>query len=371
MWRPCAQQHFPQEDTLLARMRYAIALLAICATLTACGVLGTPTPLPPLETSTAVPVTATAAATQGQPTETAIPSETPASPTDTPLASTAAPIAQATDQASTELPEHIAVLVNGQPISRETYLRQVAQARSYFLQQPGLDAASEAGKQALARLDQQVLQWLIDQVLIEQSAKDRGIHISDQDIEAALDAMRGDDPDRFAGWLASNALTMDELRAQVRYDLLTAAMRDLVTSQVPREVEQIHIRHILTSEESAAQRAAQALQAGGNFIALARQISEDATTRSSGGDLGFLPYGVMPPTFDDVAFAMEPGEISDVVRSEFGFHVIQVVEIDPARRVPDDLWPVVQERAFATWLDEQRAQADIQMASWVTRGQEG
>ena len=87
--------------------------------------------------------------------------------------------------------------------------------------------------------------------------------------------------------------------------------------------------------------------------------------------LGFLPRGVMPPTFDEVAFAMQPGEISDVIRSEFGFHVIQVVEIDPSRRVPDELWPVVQERAFVTWLEEQRAQADIQIAAWVTEAQEG
>jgi parvulin-like peptidyl-prolyl isomerase len=356
---------------LLAKTRFAVASLVICATLTACGATGSPTALPTVGTLAAASPTATPTATQTAANETVAPSQTPERPTETPESPTGVPTEEAPAQPTAELPEDTAVLVNGQPISRETYLRQVAQARSYFLQQPGLDAASETGKQALARLDLQVLHWLIDQVLIEQSAEDQGIRVSDQEIEAALDAMRGDDPDRFASWLDSNALTMDELRAQVRYDLLTAAMRDLVTSQVPREVEQIHVRHILTSEESAAQRAVQALRAGGNFIALARQISEDATTRSTGGDLGFLPYGVMPPTFDEVAFAMEPGEISGVVRSEFGFHVIHVVEVDPARRVPDELWPVVQERAFAIWLEEQRAQAEIQIASWVTEGQEG
>jgi len=356
---------------LLARMRHATALLAISATLTACGTPVSPTPLPTLGASTAAPLTATATAAEGPAIETAAPTRTSRPATQTPIPPTAELTAHPTKEPSTELSQDIAALVNNQPISRETYLRQVAQARSYFLQQPGLDAASEAGKQALARLDQQVLQWLIDQVLIEQAADARGIRVSDQEIEAALKAMQGNDPERFKSWLAANAFTMDELRAQVRYDLLTAAMRDLITSQVPREVEQIHVRHILTSEESTAQRAVQALRAGANFIALARQVSEDVTTRSSGGDLGFLPRGVMPPTFDKVAFAMKPGEISDVVRSEFGFHVIQVVEIDPALRVPDELWPVVQERAFATWLDEQRAQADIQIAAWVSQQQEG
>lgn len=352
----------------LAKASRALALFAAFIALAACSTPSSTSPLPTLGAPTPTTAAATAMPTREPASPTLPPAETPPSATSTAVPPTTVPSAETTP---VELPEDVAVLVNGQPITRETYLRQVAQARSYFLQQPGLDAASEAGKQALARLELQVLQWLIDQMLIEQAAEAQGVRVSDQEIEAALEAMRGDDPERFEAWLAANALTMDELRAQVRYDLLTAAMRDLITSQVPREVEQIHVRHILTSEESAAKRAVQALQAGANFIALARQMSEDATTRSNGGDLGFLPRGVMPPTFDEVAFAMGPGEISDVVRSEFGFHVIQVVEIDPERRVPDDLRPVIQERAFAEWLERQRAQSEIQIASWVTQAQEG
>jgi len=350
----------------LTKPTYAMAAWAAMVLLTACGSPIAPTT--PVQIETLAP-TAAATATQPPDSPMAEPTHTPPQPAT--VEPTAAPAEEPTAIPSEELGEKVAVLVNGQAVSRETYLRQIAQARSYFLQQPGLDAASEAGQQALLRLDLQVLEWLVDQVLIEQAAEEHGVQVSAAEIEAAVQAMRGDDADRFAAWLAANALTEDELRSQVRYDILTASMRDLVTLQLARNVPQINVRHILTSEESAATRAVQALRAGANFIELARQTSEDATTRSSGGELGFLPQGVMPPTFDEVAFAMQPGEISDVVRSEFGFHAIQVVEIDPSRRVPDELWPVVQERAFVTWLEQQRARADIQIASWVARAQEG
>ena len=361
------------EDTSLTNVTRVLAAWTAAILLIACGTPVSPVTPGPAETAAETPAP-TVEPTMAAPTQEAAspaPQSTAAvEPTDT-LSPTAVAPEEPTKLPSEELGEDVAIVVNGQTIAREAYLLQIEQARSYFLQQPGLDAASEAGQQALQRLDLQVLQWLIDQALIEQGAYARGVQVSEADIETAIQTMRGDDASRFEAWLAANALAEDDLRSQVRYDLLTAAMRDLVTSQLQREVLQINVRHILTSEESAATRAVQALRAGANFIELARQVSEDATTRSSGGGLGFLPRGVMPPTFDEVAFAMQPGEISDVIRSEFGFHVIQVVEIDPSRRVPDELWPVVQERAFVTWLEEQRAQADIQIAAWVTEAQEG
>ena len=262
--------------------------------------------------------------------------------------------------ATVPLNPSVAAIVNGTIISREDYDEQIAQAQVYFLKKPGLKADSMAGREALRHLQAQVLDWMIDQVLIEQAALSHGIVISEATIDAQVSRMRGQDEARFSKWLAASGLSVESLRQQLRMDLLTAAMRDRVTVKLPRKVMQIHVRHILLSEESAAREVLRQLGQGGNLIALARQFSEDEMTRNSGGDLGFLPKGVMPPTFESAAWALKPGEISDMVRSESGFHIIQLVEIDPERQVPDDIWPMVQERAFEDWLAEQRALADIQ-----------
>jgi len=104
-------------------------------------------------------------------------------------------------------------------------------------------------------------------------------------------------------------------------------------------VEQRHARHILlpvpaqaTDEEArklAEQAAAVAAEAraGADFAELARKYSQDAGTRDKGGDLGFVARGATDPAFERALFGLAPGEISDPVRSTFGYHVIQLVEV--------------------------------------------
>jgi parvulin-like peptidyl-prolyl isomerase len=256
----------------------------------------------------------------------------------------------------------VVAIVNGVPILREDWERQVNQARAYLLQQPGTDLTTEAGQEALRRVQDQMLDWMIDQVLIEQAAREAGIGVKPEDVEAQIAQMRGHDAARFEAWLAANGLTLELLQSQVRTDLLTAAVRDLVTAQIPRRVAQYHVRHILVSDEVRAQAALARIRGGESFITVAREASEDDTTRNSGGNLGFLPKGVMPPAFEAAAYTLQPGEVSGVVQSEFGYHIIQLIEMEPALEVPDELWPVVQQRGFDDWLATQRANADIQRA---------
>jgi foldase protein PrsA len=262
----------------------------------------------------------------------------------------------------------VVALVNGIPVERAKFDAQLAQAEASFVQQPGFDPTSEAGKLSLLELREQVLGWLIDQILIEQAAANEGIAISDKDIDLAVARLQGRDKTRFEAWLTANGLTEETLREQVRLDLLTNAMRDRVTSALTKRTVQVRARHILLSSEEAANAALTRLQSGESFITVARDVSEDETTRANGGDLGFMPCGVMPPAFDEAASALEVGEISGIVRSDFGLHIIVIVEIDPDREVPDDLWPVVQQRAFDDWLAAQRAAADIERNTELVSG---
>jgi peptidyl-prolyl cis-trans isomerase C len=105
--------------------------------------------------------------------------------------------------------------------------------------------------------------------------------------------------------------------------------------------EQVHARHIIIAADqnadeataSAARAKAEAAReralAGEDFAELARELSEGPTAEN-GGDLGFFPHAMMEPEFADAAFALEPGEISDIIRSRYGFHVIKLEERRPA-----------------------------------------
>lgn len=105
--------------------------------------------------------------------------------------------------------------------------------------------------------------------------------------------------------------------------------------------EQIRVRHILIDARSCeaeariAQLLAQARAPGADFAALAREHSQDPGSAKRGGDLGFFERGRMAAEFDKAAFALaNPGDLSDVVRTSFGYHIIRLEERRPASRQP-------------------------------------
>jgi peptidyl-prolyl cis-trans isomerase D len=128
------------------------------------------------------------------------------------------------------------------------------------------------------------------------------------------------------------------------------ALQALYDEQASKYVtpEERHARHILVrlsaDADAEATKAAREkadsilsrLNGGEEFSSLARELSDDPGSASNGGDLGFFGRGIMTPEFENVVFAMQPGEVSQPVRSPFGFHIIKLVEIKPEVATPLD-----------------------------------
>jgi len=86
------------------------------------------------------------------------------------------------------------------------------------------------------------------------------------------------------------------------------------------------------------------IKAGKDFAALAKEHSQDPGSAVNGGDLGFFQPGQMVGPFNDAAFSLAPGSVSDLVETEFGFHIIKVAEKQPSRTVPlDDVKPQLEQ----------------------------
>lgn len=91
--------------------------------------------------------------------------------------------------------------------------------------------------------------------------------------------------------------------------------------------EEVHARHILVPDEATAKKIIAELNSGGDFAALSKQYSKDPSAATQGGDLGFFKKDEMVPEFADAAFALKPGQTDPTpVHSQFGWHVIQVIE---------------------------------------------
>jgi peptidyl-prolyl cis-trans isomerase C len=109
----------------------------------------------------------------------------------------------------------------------------------------------------------------------------------------------------------------------------------------------------------AAEQALADIQGGADFATIARERSIDSDTAPNGGDLGWLPRGSMPSAFDEVAFALAPGEVGGPVQTQYGWHIVKVLERDPDRPLSERMLQALRGQALSRWLDEQRRTATI------------
>ena len=138
--------------------------------------------------------------------------------------------------------------------------------------------------------------------------------------------------------------------------------------------EQIRASHILLNtagkEEAAVRKQAenllQQVKAGGDFAALATKFSEDTGSATKGGDLDYFSRGRMVPEFETAAFALEPGQTSDIVRTQYGFHIINMVDKKPAVTRPlDDVRPQIEDQLKRQRADEQVAARAKELAARI------
>lgn len=245
--------------------------------------------------------------------------------------------------------------VNGVPITAETYNRELARF--------------EAGRAALgfevsdeAAYRDQVLDLLIENELIRQAAVARGITISDEQIDSEVNAVVDEfGQDYFDSWLQTNYYTLDEFREETRLGLLTDQLLPQVLDAVPASAEQVHARHILVNSQGEAETVLTRLQNGEDFAALAADYSVDVTTKDQGGDLGWFPRGgLLVPEVEDAAFSLQVNEVSGVIASAWGYHIVQTLEFDPNREIDQETQQRLRQDAVQRWLDSLRSAADIQ-----------
>ncbi len=281
------------------------------------------------------------------PTPTPRPGDDPL-PTDTPAPATATPVP-------------LAALVNGEPITLDEYERQVSRYEA-SMALSGQDPDTAEGQAELLQGREWVLNFMIEQRLIEQAARDIGVSASDAEVDAAIASMREDiGEEAFQQWLTNEQMTLDDMREQLRNDMMATKMANQVAEAVPTVTEHIHARHILVRTEEEARQILGRLQAGADFVALAQSYSQDSSTASVGGSLDYFPRGVLTSReVEDAAFALAPGQVSDVVRSTLGYHIIQVVDRVPEMEVEAENLRLLRDKAVREWLENLRDNAQIE-----------
>jgi peptidyl-prolyl cis-trans isomerase C len=209
------------------------------------------------------------------------------------------------------------------------------------------------------------LDQLITYHLLSQESKSRGLKIEESEIDAKMAQLKAQFPtqDAFEKALKDRGMTVESLRQDARVDLSVTKLMDAEVATMPgpsdaeakdfyaknpdkfKEDESVRASHILIrvdeKADPAAKKKARAeidavlkqVKAGGDFAKLAQQHSQDGSA-SQGGDLNYFTKGQMVGPFDKVAFELKPGQVSDVVTTQFGYHIIKVVDHKVGRTIP-------------------------------------
>jgi peptidyl-prolyl cis-trans isomerase SurA len=262
--------------------------------------------------------------------------------------------------------ERVVAVVGDQPVLWSSVLENVNIRRAQGLQIPN----DSAGQMAILS---EVVNDLIDQELLVQKAHDLKIDVADEDVAAGVDAQIK----RVRSQFNSDAEYKSELKKagfgtpeEYRKGLLEQAKRgelqrrvveklkqdgklipvtvsedevsdafDKHRNSLPRRPASIEFRQIVVSPKptAAAKAAAKAhadsllsdLKHGADFAELAKRASEDPATRETGGDLGWTRRGIMLPEFEKWMFALPPGQMSPVIETTFGFHIVKVERVRP------------------------------------------
>ncbi|MEA2560737.1 MAG: peptidyl-prolyl cis-trans isomerase [Acidobacteriota bacterium] len=266
---------------------------------------------------------------------------------------------------TSKMPDVVAQ-INGRKITKDELLLQARQMQAQLAQ------ASRG--QRVPPLDEafykQILDGLVAQTLLLQDAKAQGVAVGDEELKPQLAALRGRFPDEatYKKALEQEGLTEKQLQEKLRQEAViqkyvgTKILNEAgVTDQAAREFydknldkmqrpERAHLRHILIRVEPTAAAAdkqkakdkaeslLKRIQGGEDFAKLAAENSDDPGSKVRGGDLSWMARGQTGQAgspFEKAAFALtKPNDLSDVVETQFGYHIIQLVEREAASAVP-------------------------------------
>jgi peptidyl-prolyl cis-trans isomerase C len=255
-------------------------------------------------------------------------------------------------------------IVNGVPISKAQYDRLMNPVQN----KTALNGKNEITDEQIAQAKNKIMDNLIATELLYQECKKVGIKVNDKEVLKTFNQQKAQfkSNEAFRAALIESNYNEGLLKNQIKIGLIIQSYieqnfgkktvipdedvkkyydENIDKFKQPEEIRASHILILAPSGTDQEKKDAfkkdteailQRLKAGEDFASVAKEVSQDPSTKEKGGDLGFFTKGQMVKSFEDSAFALSPGEMSDIVETEFGFHIIKVTDKKEAKTVSLD-----------------------------------
>ncbi len=299
------------------------------------------------------------------------------------------------DRAATRIIDRIIAVVNDDIIT----LSELKEARSALIDQMGTEFLGEIDK---SNADSEILDRMIESKLIHQAAERMGIHVSEIEVDRAIEDVKkrnNIDQSTLIQALSANNMTYQDYREKMRNDITEVKFIDkVIKSKVtisddeifsyynrnkdrftdPPEVRLRQILLLVPREASDVEKkeiykralaVLEEIKRGADFSTLASRYS-DGPNASNGGDLGFVKMGEIDPALEKVAFRLDIGEVSPVITTSNGFHILLVTDKRKGRQKPlsevkEEIQSIIfkdkEKEAFNDWLEDMKKLSYIEV----------
>ncbi|MCL4386936.1 MAG: peptidylprolyl isomerase [Patescibacteria group bacterium] len=248
---------------------------------------------------------------------------------------------------------NLAARVNSRNILKADYETRMNSQQKYEKEYQKANFDNEDGKKKLLALKKQILDQMIEEEIIIEEAKKRGISVTDSDLNAEYGNMaKANGGEDKLNTLISNYYGYNKEQF----------MRFSVTSKVWRQKLQQEILasdDILKEARIKADELAQKIKDGAKFEEIAQKNSQDAGSAARGGDLGLIEKGKMVVEFEKVAFELRAGEVSQVFKTVYGYHIVKKLEADKDGKA-HVAQILIKTQSFSEWLAEKVKGAKVE-----------
>jgi foldase protein PrsA len=256
---------------------------------------------------------------------------------------------------SADVPDGAVAVVGDKTVTKEEFDKLIEQQKKSAEAQK--QDFPEPGTAEYEVLKATVVKGLVEQKEWELEGEAMGVEVTDQEIETELDKLKQQyfqgDEQKYSAELAKQGLTDEDVRNELRTRVLTNKIFEAVTKKVtvsdadikayyeknPTQYQQPasrEVRHILVKTEALAQKLHDQIQGGADFAKLAQKYTQDQASKADGGKFTAFKGRTVEP-FDEFVFSAKAGELSDPIKTEFGWHIIEVLSaVKPASTTPLD-----------------------------------